>query len=414
MLKYALVCWATSALLLGGAANTGPPTLDGGRKGTRTSWLTKRTDGATRSKPVGAEPKTRPAPGKPHAEPGPGELVFSVRTWEGAYFSKDVPGGVETTPVVGAIYTVRGDGTGLKKVVALGKNTDYPTASPDGQWVYFQSNATGRSQVYRCRPDGSGVADLTGCGRLGKRWTDAFGYFLSADGTKLLYTAHDGRTGRVALANADGSGPRLVAPELGYTYMAALSPANERVAFSGPARGYRLLLVTLPDGKPLELTPGHPECFAPQFTPDGKTLVFLRRDGDVYRVDADGTDLRRLTEGSRHVEFKLSAQDRHGSTDGPHVSPDGGRIAYVAVKGGVPNVCVMNLDGTGQRQLTARKAACTRVRWSPDGRHVAFVSFAGKYPQLFVVAAQGGEPRQLTRLAGAVYFIAWKPKSTTP
>jgi sialidase-1 len=339
----------------------------------------------------------------------PGELVFSLKTWEGEYASKDVPGGVETTPVVGTIYRVRDDGTGLTKVVGLGKNTDYPTVSPDGRWLYFQANATGHSQLYRCRPDGSAVANLTAGDKLGKKSQDAYGYFLSADGTRLLYTVHDGGTGRVALADADGSGPRLIAPELGYTYMAALSPGNDRVVMSGPARGYRLLLVKLPDGKPVELTPDHTDCFVPQFTPDGRTIVFVRRDGDVYRVDADGSNLRRLTEGNRHVEFKLSAQDRHGSTDGPQVSPDGKRVAYVAVKDGVANVCVMNLDGTGQRQLAFRKTACGRVRWSPDGNEVAFVSFEGKYPQLFVVAAAGGEPRQLTRLDGAVDFVNWKP-----
>jgi len=344
----------------------------------------------------------------------PGELVFSVKTWEGDYSSKDVPGGVETTPAVGVLCSINGDGTGLKKVVALGRNTDYPTVSPDGQWVYFQSNATGRSQVYRCRSDGSGVANLTAGDRLGQKWNDAYGYFLSADGMKLLYTVHDGSTGRVALANADGSEPRLIAPELGYTYMAALSPKNDRVVFSGPARGYRLLLVTLPDGKPMELTPDHTECFVPQFTPAGKTIVFIRRDGDVYRVDADGKNLRRLTEGNHHVEFRLSAQDRHGSTDGPHVSLDGKRIAYVAVKDGVPNVCLVNFDGSEQRQITFRKTPCGRVRWSPDGTQLAFVSFEGKYPQLFVVAPQAGEPRQLTRLDGAVYFVNWKPKNKTP
>src|SRR5689334_8796141 len=73
-----------------------------------------------------------------------GELVFSVKTWEGEYTSRDVRGGVETTPVEGAIYTVRADGTGLKKLTDLGKNTDFPTFSPDGRWVYFQSNASGR------------------------------------------------------------------------------------------------------------------------------------------------------------------------------------------------------------------------------------------------------------------------------
>jgi Tol biopolymer transport system component len=336
-------------------------------------------------------------------------LVFAVRTWQGDYYSKDIPGGVETTPIVGAIYIVNGDGTGLKKIVALGKNTDYPTYSHDAKWIYFQSNATGRSHVYRCRPDGIGVVNLTDNVALGKQWKDAFGYSLSRDGKKMLYTVHDGSVGKVAVADADGAEPRLIAPHLGYIYMASLSPTNDRVVFSGPARGYRLLLAALPDGKPIELTPNHPESFAPQFTPDGKTIVFTRRDGDVYRVDADGKNLRRLTEGNRYVEFRLSANDRHGSTDGPHISPDGKRIAYIALKDKVANVHVMNVDGTGQRQVTSRKTPCGRVRWSPDGKRLTFVSFEGKYPQLFTVPAEGGEPTQLTRLEGAVYFVNWRP-----
>jgi TolB protein len=109
------------------------------------------------------------------------------------------------------------------------------------------------------------------------------------------------------------------------------------------------------------------------------------------------------------VEFRLSAQDQHGSTDGPDLAPDGRRIAYVARKDGIPNICVMNVDGTGQRQVTFRKHPCGRVRWSPDGKHLAFVSFVGRHPQLFVVAAEGGSPQQLTRLDGAVSFIAWSP-----
>lgn len=348
------------------------------------------------------------------AEPNQGELVFSLRTWEGDYYSKDVPGGVETTPVHGAIYSVRSDGTGLKKLVDLGKNTDYPFFSPDGRWIYFQSNATGNTQIYRCRPDGSGVVNLTQANSPGKQWKDAYGACISADGSKMLYTVHDGNTGRVVLANPDGAEPRFIAPDLGYIYMGALSPSANAVVFSGPARGYRLLLATLPASKAQELTPNHAECFVPQFTPDGKTIVFLRRDGDIYRIDADGKNLRRLTEGNRHVEFRLSPKDQHGSTDGPHVSPNGKRIAYVAVKDGVANVCLMNLDGSEQRQLTFRKTPCGRVRWSPDGRQVALVSFEGQYPQLFIVAAAGGEPQQITRLKGAVYFANWKPQHQAP
>src|SRR5207302_4393719 len=143
----------------------------------------------------------------------------------------------------------------------------------------------------------------------------------------------------------------------------ALSPADDRVVVSGPAHGYRLLIADLPDGEPRELTPDHGDCYAPQFTPDAKWIVFLRRDGDIYRIGANGKALRRLTEGSAHVEFRLSDKDRHGSTDGPHVSPDGTRIAYIAVKNGVRNVCAVNLDVTGQRQMTFRMVSCGRVRW---------------------------------------------------
>lgn len=337
------------------------------------------------------------------------ELVFSLRTWEGEYHSKDIPGGVETTPTVGAIYRIKADGTGLTKVAQPGKDANAPAFSPDGKWIYYQSNVSGHSQIYRCRPDGSEIVNITQGERLGKSWQEAYGFALSMGGRQLLYTVHDGSTGRVALADPDGQNPRMLFPDLGYTYMGALSPQGDQIVLSGPARGYRLLIADLPDGKPRELTPDHPESFAPQFTPDGKTIVFIRRDGDVYRVDADGKNLRRLTEGNRYVEFRLSEQDHHGSTDGPHVSPDGERIACISRRDGTPNVFVMNLDGSGQRQVTFRKSACGRVRWSPSGKQIAFVSFEGKYPQLFVVDAAGGESRRLTDLAGAVYFVAWKP-----
>jgi Tol biopolymer transport system component len=348
---------------------------------------------------------------------GPG-LVFSVRTWDGEYASRDVPGGVESTPTVGSIYTVNADGTGLKRVVPPSPGVDFPAASPDGKWVYYQAGARGGIQVYRCRRDGTGTTSLTPPDQLSERLKggtpfrvkEAFGYALSADGTRMVFTADDGTTGRAVIADADGSSPALVAPGLGYTYMARFGPTNDRVVFSGPARGYRLLLAALPDGKPVELTPDHPECFVPQFTPDGRAVVFVRRDGDVYCVGADGKDLRRLTEGNKYVEFRLSPKDTHGSTDGPDVSPDGKRIAFIALKDGVSNVFVISIDGRDHRQVTARKAPCGRVTWSPDGIQLSFVSFEGKYPQLFVVPADGGEPRQITKLDGGVNFARWLPE----
>jgi dipeptidyl aminopeptidase/acylaminoacyl peptidase len=347
-------------------------------------------------------------------------LVFSVRRWEGRFESRDVPGGVRTTPTTASIYLVRADGSGLRRVVSIdGAECAAPAFSPDGKWLFFQSNASGHYQLYRCRPDGTDREQLTSAERPGPPWISTFGLQVTTDG-RLLCTVHDGRSGRVAVASPDGWDVKLVAPDLGYLYMSAMSPGGDALVCSGPANGYRLWLLGLPDAflergsrsnaPVVDLTPNHPESFVPQFTPDGRTIVFLRRDGDIYRVQSDGSGLRRLTEGNRHVEFRLSPQDRHGSTDGPHLSPNGRRIAYVAVRDGVPNVCTVDIEGSTPRQLTFRKTPCGRVRWSPDGRRVAFVSFEGRYPQLFLVAADGGELDQLTHLDGAVYTIGWKPR----
>ncbi len=131
-------------------------------------------------------------------------------------------------------------------------------------------------------------------------------------------------------------------------------------------------------------------------------------NSSIYWIRPDGTAHQRLTEGNGYVEFRLSPKDRHGSTDGPQLSPDGTRIAFIALRDNVPQVCTIDMDGSNLRQLTFRSTPCGRVRWSPDGRQIAFVSFVENYPQLFVVEADGGRPNQLTSLDGAVYYVNWK------
>lgn len=99
------------------------------------------------------------------AEP---ELVFSLKRWEGEYSTTDVPGGVKATPTLGSIHTVRADGTGLKTIVPPLAGTDYPTASPDGKWLYFQSRKDGPAQIYRCKRDGSELTAVASPEKLAK------------------------------------------------------------------------------------------------------------------------------------------------------------------------------------------------------------------------------------------------------
>jgi hypothetical protein len=343
------------------------------------------------------------------------EIVFTVRKFEGEFATNGV-----STPFTETIHRIDADGSHERKLIDFGEVAcAAPAFSPAGDWLYFQTNRGGAYQIYRARPDGSEAAPLTTPERPGPPWKSVFGVQVTRTG-KILCTFHDGEKGCIALLSPDGTEQQLVAPHLGYLYMSALSPTGDAVIASGPASGYRLWLLRLPQAletgpnritKPdVDLVPDHPNSYAPQFTPDGKTLIYSRIDGDIYRVNTDGSARQQLTTGNKYVEFRLSPKDKHGSTDGPQLSPDGTRVAYIALKNGVPNLHVIGIDGGAEQQLTSREAACGRPRWSPDGQQIAFVSFVGQHPQLFVIDAAGGEPRQLTQVDGAVYLLNWRPQ----
>jgi len=326
--------------------------------------------------------------------------------WEGDYWSEDRAGGVDTPPVKSAIYTIRADGTEMRKSADPGGRSHYAHFSPDGQWIYFQSNAAGRWNIYRCRPDGSELADLTKDHAMSK---ESYGYNISRDGKLLVYSSVSD-TCRIGIMNADGTAPRLVAPDLAYHYMADFSPDGQHVVFAYAAHHYRLILCRIDGTQRIPLTPDRPGCLMPRFTPDGKTIFFLQRDGEIHRIDPDGRNHRALTKGNDYNSFHLSEKDAHGSRDPADASHDGKRLAYIGRVKGIPQVFTMKIDGTDQRQLTHRPTACARVRWSPDDERISFISFEGKLPQLFLISAEGGEPKQLTDVAGAVDFPNWRPR----
>jgi Tol biopolymer transport system component len=152
----------------------------------------------------------------------------------------------------------------------------------------------------------------------------------------------------------------------------------------------------------------------PAWSPDGSRIAFAREgreEGtdtgsvDIFVVDADGTNLVRLTETSVN-EYE------------PSWSPDGSRIAFVAydlAAGGRPpspfRLYVMNSDGTGIRELEQKNVQ--DPAWSPDGSEIAYVDTeAGS---IDAIAADGSDRRRIldvAELVGGVHLvfdIAWSP-----
>ena len=140
-------------------------------------------------------------------------------------------------------------------------------------------------------------------------------------------------------------------------------------------------------------------AFHPTWSPDGTRLAFDAGSGadrDIYVVNADGSDLTKLSS----VE---------GSDSLPAWSPDGSRIAYVHTTGSNDDVWVMNVDGSRPVRLTDDEGLDLEPVWSPDSRTIAFQSNRTGNPEIYTMLSDGSNVSQVTDNRSFDGSPAWSP-----
>jgi dipeptidyl aminopeptidase/acylaminoacyl peptidase len=109
-----------------------------------------------------------------------------------------------------------------------------------------------------------------------------------------------------------------------------------------------------------------PRVLDPQISSKG-TIAFTvtsvdwpnnRRVAQMWRINADGSGLRRLT------------ADSYPGPPTPRWSPDGSSIAFVSSG----SLFVMSEDGRAARQVSKR-TGISEIAWHPSGQHVYFLAF---------------------------------------
>ena len=106
---------------------------------------------------------------------------------------------------------------------------------------------------------------------------------------------------------------------------------------------------------------------------------------EIYVMDADGGNQRRLTNNRAHDAS-------------PSWSPDGKRIVFVSHRDGNGEIYVMNADGGNPQNLTNNPDDDSSPSWSPDGKRIAFDSDRdGRFNwEIYVMDADGGNLQNLT------------------
>jgi uncharacterized protein YjdB len=124
------------------------------------------------------------------------------------------------------------------------------------------------------------------------------------------------------------------------------------------------------------------------FSPDRTRIAFSSSRGgsyDLYVIDADGRNLRRLTSDP-------------GDEGEPTWAPDGARIVYTMTPRGNPaQLFSIRPDGTDQRALTSSPGGNTSADVSSDSRSIVFVSGRDGNRDIYQMGIDGSGQRRLTK-----------------
>ncbi|MEJ2238947.1 MAG: hypothetical protein P8X82_11670 [Gemmatimonadales bacterium] len=101
---------------------------------------------------------------------------------------------------------------------------------------------------------------------------------------------------------------------------------------------------------------------------DGRLLAFAAKRGG-------GDDLVMFDVNRNKVVNRIEVP-LHGLTT-PSWSPDATRLVFTGYDGGISDLFIVNSDGTELRRLTNDKFADLHPVWSPDGRTIAFATDRG-------------------------------------
>jgi len=177
-----------------------------------------------------------------------------------------------------------------------------------------------------------------------------------------------------------------------------ISPDGKKIVFSGGKniikdgkRSYEVEIFSIPieGGKPTQLTTSPGQDRFPCWSPDGKSIAFIRyaepqKENDTYImqiciVSAEGGEVRQITTET-DVVFWAPVD----------WSPDGKSVTYFTYDNTINSIPI---DGGESKVITKvdKANAQFEIAWSPDGKQLAYTD-GGK---IWIVAREGGEPREV-------------------
>lgn len=185
----------------------------------------------------------------------------------------DYPQGAE-------LYTSKLDGSDVKRLTSNSVYDAEVSVAPNGQWILFGSQRSGKMELWKMNADGSNPVQLTHL----DDWEPG-GSFLFPDGKTIIFRAWrtaDSKAKKHPLPmtlftiNADGTGLRQLTHDDGTNWSPFPAPDGHHYAFVKvvPPNNFEIFLGDLNSDEQLRLTYNDAFDGYPSISPDGHWLLF--------------------------------------------------------------------------------------------------------------------------------------------
>ena len=223
-----------------------------------------------------------------------------------------------------------------------------PIFSPDGNWLLYESDASGNMDLYRIPVAGGTAQQLT------------FDPGFDSSGTWF----------------GDGS----------------------QIAFESDRSGRKhiyVLILDTPLAQPVAVTDGDCDDGSPMYSPDGSRIVFESNRGknpgsDLWTVSAWGGAATRVTTTGDGIYNRTADW-----------SPDGRELVYESNRADVSALYRVPVSGGETTQVSLDDGYEGHPSWSPDGATVVYESNATGRLEIYALPAVGGESQRLTTQGGS-------------
>lgn len=250
-------------------------------------------------------------------------------------------------------------------------------AGKNGRIVFVSDRRDGNDDLYTMKPDGTGVR------RVKKTASRDDNPSWSPNGRKIAYTC-DPVGIEICKIDPNGKHQRVLTEGGGDDTHPSWSPSGRKLVFDSDRDGdgdYGIFKMKANGMHVTNLSDNPADQLSPTWFLKPNQITF-NRYGDVYTMDPNGTDKEILIEND---DYSLNGE----------YSPSGKRVIFSRYVEDA-EIFRMRTDGSGVKQLTDNDFDDLGAKWSPNGKRIVFTRRIGGDGELFTMDRDGTHVRRLT------------------